>query len=321
MYVCIRFLCCLRHSLFFITTNFGRKAGSPWCSKGVRKDLGLIRQDSSSSFLSSKLALVSSPPHSSDHFPSQENSQMIRFVFQLFGCRKRQGNLAGKWTIGSGIRLGLRLKHWWRLWQEGWLRGKLPHWVGRGSRVKGQGGSKWSWYEATGGGRVRPLNKIKREQMPIVRGWGHSHGSIILFASVQSQNYTNMNSVQGGGSCFCSPKSPLTIVSTLDKICAGLIHFLRPCKGHVCSRKEGLNISNAFKRFMSSCSESGSPFSSFSVFVPPTPHNVQLTADFPTGTLNLEWDDGGSTFPFQLDATWEIQILRNDPMVTAALVS
>ncbi|XP_060092576.1 leukemia inhibitory factor receptor [Heteronotia binoei] len=54
-------------------------------------------------------------------------------------------------------------------------------------------------------------------------------------------------------------------------------------------------------------------------YVPPTPQIRNLTADFPARTLTLEWDDGGSTVSYDTDVTWEIQILRKDPMETVAL--
>ncbi|XP_066470563.1 leukemia inhibitory factor receptor-like [Tiliqua scincoides] len=53
-------------------------------------------------------------------------------------------------------------------------------------------------------------------------------------------------------------------------------------------------------------------------FVPPTPHIYSLTPDFSTNTLFLEWKDGGAVFPQKLSATWEIQILRKDPMEEVA---
>ncbi|KAL8203965.1 UNVERIFIED_CONTAM: hypothetical protein K2H54_065723, partial [Gekko kuhli] len=54
-------------------------------------------------------------------------------------------------------------------------------------------------------------------------------------------------------------------------------------------------------------------------YVPLTPNILNLTADFSTRTLNLAWNDGSSTVPFPMDATWEIQILYKDPMETVAL--
>ncbi|OXB60511.1 hypothetical protein ASZ78_009727, partial [Callipepla squamata] len=49
-------------------------------------------------------------------------------------------------------------------------------------------------------------------------------------------------------------------------------------------------------------------------FVPLTPHILSLTPDFSTSTLTLKWSDNGSTFPYGLDASWQIEILRKEPM-------
>ncbi|XP_053265053.1 leukemia inhibitory factor receptor [Podarcis raffonei] len=54
-------------------------------------------------------------------------------------------------------------------------------------------------------------------------------------------------------------------------------------------------------------------------FVPPTPLIHNLTANFSTDILTLEWYDGGSAFPMEMEATWQIQILRKDPMEEVAL--
>uniref|UniRef100_A0A6G1RH20 Leukemia inhibitory factor receptor alpha n=1 Tax=Hypotaenidia okinawae TaxID=2861861 RepID=A0A6G1RH20_9GRUI len=47
-------------------------------------------------------------------------------------------------------------------------------------------------------------------------------------------------------------------------------------------------------------------------FVPLAPHNLSLTPDFSTSTLNLKWIDNGSHFPYGLDAYWQIQVLRKE---------
>ncbi|XP_053152319.1 leukemia inhibitory factor receptor-like [Hemicordylus capensis] len=52
--------------------------------------------------------------------------------------------------------------------------------------------------------------------------------------------------------------------------------------------------------------------------VPLTPRIERLSANFSTQTLILEWKDGGAAFPYELDALWEIQILRKDPMEEVA---
>ncbi|KAJ7335040.1 hypothetical protein JRQ81_012981 [Phrynocephalus forsythii] len=56
-------------------------------------------------------------------------------------------------------------------------------------------------------------------------------------------------------------------------------------------------------------------------FIPPTPHIDRLTPDYISDTFELEWYDGGSAFPYEMDATWEIQILYNDPMEEVDLVT
>uniref|UniRef100_A0A8C9F713 Leukemia inhibitory factor receptor n=1 Tax=Pavo cristatus TaxID=9049 RepID=A0A8C9F713_PAVCR len=49
-------------------------------------------------------------------------------------------------------------------------------------------------------------------------------------------------------------------------------------------------------------------------FVPLTPRILSLTPDFSTFTLTLKWSDNGSAFPYGLDASWEIEILRKETM-------
>ncbi|NXC82838.1 LIFR factor, partial [Cercotrichas coryphoeus] len=56
-------------------------------------------------------------------------------------------------------------------------------------------------------------------------------------------------------------------------------------------------------------------------FVPITPHILSLMPDFPTSTLNLKWSDNGSVFPYGLDALWQIQILRKQPMEVVTQVT
>ncbi|KAH0627898.1 hypothetical protein JD844_008452 [Phrynosoma platyrhinos] len=56
-------------------------------------------------------------------------------------------------------------------------------------------------------------------------------------------------------------------------------------------------------------------------FVPPTPRIHRLTPDFISDTLELEWYDGGSNFPYEIDASWEIQILYKDPMEEVTLIT
>ncbi|XP_072215228.1 leukemia inhibitory factor receptor-like [Excalfactoria chinensis] len=49
-------------------------------------------------------------------------------------------------------------------------------------------------------------------------------------------------------------------------------------------------------------------------FVPFTPRILSLTPDFSTFTLTLKWSDNGSAFPYGLDASWEIEVLRKETM-------
>ncbi|XP_054842132.1 leukemia inhibitory factor receptor-like [Eublepharis macularius] len=54
-------------------------------------------------------------------------------------------------------------------------------------------------------------------------------------------------------------------------------------------------------------------------YVPITPQIRNLTANSSARTLNLEWNYGGLLVPFDMDATWQIRILRKDPIETVAL--
>uniref|UniRef100_A0A8C9F5D1 Leukemia inhibitory factor receptor n=1 Tax=Pavo cristatus TaxID=9049 RepID=A0A8C9F5D1_PAVCR len=56
------------------------------------------------------------------------------------------------------------------------------------------------------------------------------------------------------------------------------------------------------------------PALSSQAFVPLTPRILSLTPDFSTFTLTLKWSDNGSAFPYGLDASWEIEILRKETM-------
>ncbi|KAM6474184.1 leukemia inhibitory factor receptor isoform 1-T2 [Liasis olivaceus] len=53
--------------------------------------------------------------------------------------------------------------------------------------------------------------------------------------------------------------------------------------------------------------------------VPQMPHIHRLTPDFLADRVILEWYDGGSVLPYEIDSTWQIQILRKDPMEEVAL--
>ncbi|XP_075788631.1 leukemia inhibitory factor receptor [Pelodiscus sinensis] len=56
-------------------------------------------------------------------------------------------------------------------------------------------------------------------------------------------------------------------------------------------------------------------------FIPLTPQILSLSPDFSTYTLYLEWNDSGSVFQYELDAHWQIQILRKETMETVTLVN
>ncbi|EMP30274.1 Leukemia inhibitory factor receptor [Chelonia mydas] len=53
--------------------------------------------------------------------------------------------------------------------------------------------------------------------------------------------------------------------------------------------------------------------------IPLTPQILNLNADFSTYTLYLKWNDSGSVFQHELDASWQIQILRKETMETVTL--
>ncbi|KAM7166977.1 leukemia inhibitory factor receptor isoform 2-T4 [Macrochelys suwanniensis] len=55
--------------------------------------------------------------------------------------------------------------------------------------------------------------------------------------------------------------------------------------------------------------------------IPLTPQILNLNADFSTYTLYLKWNDGGSVFQHELDASWQIQILRKETMETVTLMN
>ncbi|XP_048224494.1 leukemia inhibitory factor receptor isoform X2 [Perognathus longimembris pacificus] len=46
--------------------------------------------------------------------------------------------------------------------------------------------------------------------------------------------------------------------------------------------------------------------------IPDTPEILSFSADFPTSTLFLEWNDKGSNFPYHMTIIWEIKILRTE---------
>uniref|UniRef100_A0A8C8STP6 LIF receptor subunit alpha n=1 Tax=Pelusios castaneus TaxID=367368 RepID=A0A8C8STP6_9SAUR len=63
------------------------------------------------------------------------------------------------------------------------------------------------------------------------------------------------------------------------------------------------------------------PLFLFEVLIPFTPQILSLSPDFASYTLYLKWNDSGSVFPYDLDASWQIQILRKETMETDTLVT
>ncbi|XP_034630424.1 leukemia inhibitory factor receptor isoform X1 [Trachemys scripta elegans] len=55
--------------------------------------------------------------------------------------------------------------------------------------------------------------------------------------------------------------------------------------------------------------------------IPLTPQILNLSADFSTYTLYLKWNDSGSVFQYELDASWQIQILHKETLETVALMN
>ncbi|XP_004422813.1 PREDICTED: leukemia inhibitory factor receptor [Ceratotherium simum simum] len=55
--------------------------------------------------------------------------------------------------------------------------------------------------------------------------------------------------------------------------------------------------------------------------IPDTPEILNLSADFPTSTLHLKWNDRGSVFPRHSNVIWEIKILRKKNMEIVKLVT
>ncbi|XP_058164039.1 leukemia inhibitory factor receptor isoform X2 [Dasypus novemcinctus] len=55
--------------------------------------------------------------------------------------------------------------------------------------------------------------------------------------------------------------------------------------------------------------------------IPDTPEILNLSADFPTSTLHLKWNDKGSRFPHHSNVIWEIKILRKKSMELVKLVT
>ncbi|XP_003224299.2 leukemia inhibitory factor receptor [Anolis carolinensis] len=49
--------------------------------------------------------------------------------------------------------------------------------------------------------------------------------------------------------------------------------------------------------------------------VPQTPQIYKLTAEYISDTLDVEWYDGGSAYPAETNVIWEIQVLREKPVL------
>ncbi|XP_066096147.1 leukemia inhibitory factor receptor [Saccopteryx bilineata] len=56
-------------------------------------------------------------------------------------------------------------------------------------------------------------------------------------------------------------------------------------------------------------------------FIPDTPEILNLSANFPTSTLYLTWNDKGSVFPRHSNVIWEIKILRKENMDVVKLMT
>ncbi|XP_019506283.1 PREDICTED: leukemia inhibitory factor receptor [Hipposideros armiger] len=56
-------------------------------------------------------------------------------------------------------------------------------------------------------------------------------------------------------------------------------------------------------------------------FIPDTPEILNLSADFPTSTLHLTWNDKGSAFPHHSNVIWEIKILRKENVEAIKLLT
>ncbi|XP_074185084.1 leukemia inhibitory factor receptor isoform X3 [Rhinolophus sinicus] len=56
-------------------------------------------------------------------------------------------------------------------------------------------------------------------------------------------------------------------------------------------------------------------------FIPDTPEILNLSADFPTSTLHLTWNDKGSVFLHHSNVIWEIKILRKENVEVIKLLT
>ncbi|XP_039698556.1 leukemia inhibitory factor receptor [Pteropus medius] len=56
-------------------------------------------------------------------------------------------------------------------------------------------------------------------------------------------------------------------------------------------------------------------------FIPDTPEILNLSADFPTSTLHLKWNDKGSVFPHHSNVIWEIKILHKENVEVIKLMT
>ncbi|XP_075397071.1 leukemia inhibitory factor receptor [Tenrec ecaudatus] len=56
-------------------------------------------------------------------------------------------------------------------------------------------------------------------------------------------------------------------------------------------------------------------------FIPDAPEILDLSAEFPTDTLHVVWNDRGSVFPRHANVTWQIRLLRKKRMEAVALMA
>ncbi|XP_007949772.1 leukemia inhibitory factor receptor [Orycteropus afer afer] len=55
--------------------------------------------------------------------------------------------------------------------------------------------------------------------------------------------------------------------------------------------------------------------------IPDVPEILNLSADFPTSTLHIKWNDKGSVFPHHSNVIWQIKILRTKRMEIVTLIT
>ncbi|XP_011910617.1 PREDICTED: leukemia inhibitory factor receptor isoform X2 [Cercocebus atys] len=104
-------------------------------------------------------------------------------------------------------------------------------------------------------------------------------------------------------------------------------------RSHSCYQLEKTNIKipalshGDYEITINSLHDFGSSTSKFTLneqnvsLIPDTPEILNLSADFSTSTLYLQWNDRGSVFPHHSNVIWEIKILRKESMELVKLVT